>query len=71
MHSHARKSYKSFAHGNVPIEDASDLSLVKVHPRPFSPGSDSAVRRLNGLVEEKRLANVFYLGNCAFQVKRF
>jgi hypothetical protein len=25
MHAHARKSSKSFAHGNIPIEDASHL----------------------------------------------
>jgi hypothetical protein len=63
---------RSFAHENVvPAEDTSNLALGLVHARAFGPGSDSAVRRLDGLVEEEWLAHVFYLGNGALEVEGF
>ena len=71
MQFHANQSSKSFAHGNVPAKDAPHLPFRQVHTCPFCPGSDSSVRRLDGLVEEKRFANVFYLGDSALEVERF
>lgn len=72
MHAHARKSSKSFAHGNVPGEGRSGLSFGdEGFVRHLCLGSDSAVRRLDGLIEEKWLADVFYLWDGALEIKGF
>lgn len=92
MQSHARKSSKSFAHGEVPVSKAVLLArMAPIVGAPWrshhAPGStDRAVylklwsyspfwrctpfRRLDGLVEEKRLSNVFDLGDRALEVER-
>lgn len=78
MQSHARKSSKSFAYRNKPVRDA--VPFVDAFSRDetvlerfLESGSDSTCgfRRLDGLVEQERLSNVLYLGNCALEVECF
>jgi hypothetical protein len=67
----APKSFRSFAHAHVPVEGASKPLLFEVQQLVLEPRLDSAVRRLDGLVEQERLADVFYLGYRALQVEGF
>jgi hypothetical protein len=77
MQSHARKlkTSKSFAHGNIPIRNAALVvdpgARHKAVLGLLGPGSDAPLRRrrLDGLVEEERLANVLDLGDCALEVE--
>ena len=64
-----QKNKKSFAHANIPVEGPLSLSLAQVNLVFLRVRPGSAVRRLDGLVEEERLANVFDLGDRAFQIK--
>jgi hypothetical protein len=68
-----QSSSSSFAHAHVSVEEASALPFSKGYSLAIDPGLYSAFlfRRLDGLVEQKRLANVFYLGYCALQVEGF
>jgi hypothetical protein len=67
----AEVSSSSFAHAHVSVEDAADLSFAEVESVAVNSGFDSAFpfRRLDGLVEQERLANVFYLGYCALEIE--
>lgn len=66
-----QNSSNSFAHAHVSVEDVSDLSFSQVYALALDPWLDSAFRRLDGLVEQKRLADVFYLGNRTLQIEGF
>jgi hypothetical protein len=69
----AQDSSSSFAHAHVSVKDTSDMPFPKVHSLALNSRFDSAFhfRRLDGLVEQERLANVFYLGYCALEIKGF
>jgi hypothetical protein len=45
------------------------VPILWIHALILEPGLDSAFRRLEGLVEEKGFADVFYLGYRALEVE--
>jgi len=55
----------------VSVVNASDLIVSKVQSFVLDLGLDSAIRRLDGLIEQERFADVFYLGYRTFQVEGF
>ncbi len=68
MHTKQKESIKSFAHVNVPV-GALQWTSLEVGAHAYGLRSNSAVRRLNGLVEQKWFADVFYFGDRALEIK--